>query len=320
MCFGAVFPDLCLHQSVDRHHLFAARSKDSVLKKVHPVEASFVMGLSSFKRMLAANRGLAIGCAILASIVALATIANLFGANSQAMVTSQRLRPPSLAHWFGSDRLGRDIFARVALGTSASLAVGAAVAAAACCVGTVLGLMAGYFRLADRIIMRVVDGIMAVPAIMLAIATISVAGASITTVVLAIATHEVPRIARLIRSSVLSMREEPYVEAARLLGSSSRAIIAGHMLPGVLGSLAVLGTYVAANAMLLEATLSFLGCGLPPDVPTWGNIMADGRILFRIAPWIILFPGIMLAIAVLAINLLGDGLRDRFDPANQRVV
>jgi peptide/nickel transport system permease protein len=139
-------------------------------------------------------------------------------------------------------------------------------------------------------------------------------------VVLAIASHEIPRVARLIRSSVLSMREEPYVEAARLLKSSSYSIIVRHMLPGVLGSLAVLGTYVAANAMLLEATLSFLGCGLPPDVPTWGNIMADGRILFRIAPWIILFPGIMLAIAVLAINLLGDGLRDRFDPANERVV
>jgi peptide/nickel transport system permease protein len=272
------------------------------------------------KGILNRNRGLMIGCAILASFVALALIANLSGANSQTMATSQRLRPPSFDHWFGSDRLGRDIFARVALGTSASLAIGAAVASSACVMGTILGLLAGYFRSLDKIIMRVMDGIMAVPAIMLAIATISVAGASITSVVLAIACHEVPRIARLIRSNVLSMREEPYVEAARLLRSRPHAIIIGHMLPGVLGSLAVLGTYVAANAMLLEATLSFLGCGLPPDVPTWGNIMADGRILFRIAPWIVLFPGIMLAIAVLAINLLGDGLRDGFDPANERAV
>jgi peptide/nickel transport system permease protein len=270
--------------------------------------------------MLNDNRGLAIGCGILASFIVLALICSLSGLNSQAMATSQRLRPPSLEHWFGSDRLGRDIFARVALGTSASLAIGAAVASAACILGTVLGLVAGYFRSLDKFIMRVMDGIMAIPAIMLAIATISVAGASITSVVLAIASHEVPRIARLIRSSVLSMREEPYVEAARLLRSPSYAIIIGHMLPGVLGALAVLGTYVAANAMLLEATLSFLGCGLPPDVPTWGNIMADGRILFRIAPWIVLFPGIMLAIAVLAVNLLGDGLRDRFDPANERAV
>jgi peptide/nickel transport system permease protein len=282
--------------------------------------ASIPVRLSSLRKMLNDNRGLAIGCGILASFIVLALICSLSGLNSQAMATSQRLRPPSLEHWFGSDRLGRDIFARVALGTSASLAIGAAVASAACILGTVLGLVAGYFRSLDKFIMRVMDGIMAIPAIMLAIATISVAGASITSVVLAIASHEVPRIARLIRSSVLSMREEPYVEAARLLRSPSYAIIIGHMLPGVLGALAVLGTYVAANAMLLEATLSFLGCGLPPDVPTWGNIMADGRILFRIAPWIVLFPGIMLAIAVLAVNLLGDGLRDRFDPANERAV
>jgi peptide/nickel transport system permease protein len=282
--------------------------------------ASIPVRLSSLRKMLNDNRGLAIGCGILASFIVLALICSLSGLNSQAMATSQRLRPPSLEHWFGSDRLGRDIFARVALGTSASLAIGAAVASAACILGTVLGLVAGYFRSLDKFIMRVMDGIMAIPAIMLAIATISVAGASITSVVLAIASHEVPRIARLIRSSVLSMREEPYVEAARLLRSPSYAIIIGHMLPGVLGALAVLGTYVAANAMLLEATLSFLGCGLPPDVPTWGNIMADGRILFRIAPWIVLFPGIMLAIAMLAVNLLGDGLRDRFDPANERAV
>jgi peptide/nickel transport system permease protein len=282
--------------------------------------ASAPIRLSSWRKILNDNRRLAIGCGILASFIMLALTANLSGLNSQAMATSQRLRPPSFEHWFGSDRLGRDIFARVALGTSASLAIGAAVASVACIFGTLLGLVAGYFRSLDKVIMRVMDGIMAVPAIMLAIATISVAGASITSVVLAIASHEVPRIARLIRSSVLSMREEPYVEAARLLRSPPHAIIVGHMLPGVLGSLAVLGTYVAANAMLLEATLSFLGCGLPPDVPTWGNIMADGRILFRIAPWIILFPGIILAMAVLAINLLGDGLRDRFDPANERAV
>lgn len=269
-------------------------------------------------RGLLTNRNLLLGATILAAFLVLMIVAQVAGLNGQSMTTSQRLRPPSLDHWFGTDRLGRDVFARVALGTSASLAVGAAVAVAACVVGTILGLVAGYFRTLDKLIMRVMDGIMAVPAIMLAIATISVAGASITSVVLAIASHEVPRIARLVRSSVLSMREEPYVEAARLLNSPPRAIIFGHLLPGVLGSLSVLGTYVAASAMLLEATLSFLGCGLPPDVPTWGNVMADGRILFRIAPWIILFPGLTLAIAVLAINLLGDGLRDRFDPASER--
>ena len=283
----------------------------------HVSQAARSTGL---RGLLQGNRSLLLGVGILAAFVAVALIAHLSGLNSQTIATSQRLRPPSLDHWFGTDRLGRDVFARVALGTSASLAVGAAVATVACAVGTILGLIAGYFRPLDKVIMRVMDGIIAIPAIMLAIATISVAGASITSVVLAVASHEVPRIARLVRSSVLSMREEPYVEAAKLLNSPSRAIIFGHMLPGVLGSLSVLGTYVAANAMLLEATLSFLGCGLPPDVPTWGNVMADGRILFRIAPWIILFPGLTLAIAVLAINLLGDGLRDRFDPASQRTM
>lgn len=236
----------------------------------------------------------------------------------QAMMTSQRLRPPSWQHWFGTDRLGRDIYSRVAFGTGASLAVGTAVSVLGCLVGTALGLLAGYFRRLDAAVMRLMDGIMAIPAIMIAIAAISVAGASIPTVVLAIALHDVPRVARLVRSAMLSTREEPFIEAARVLGSPAWLIVLRHMLPGILPPLAVLGTYVAANAMLLEATLSFLGCGLPPDIPTWGNIMADGRILFRVAPWIILFPGFILAIAVLAINFVGDGLRDYFDPRTSR--
>ncbi|WP_249780600.1 ABC transporter permease [Bradyrhizobium sp. dw_78] len=272
-------------------------------------------------RRLRNNGNLLLGAAVLILFLIVMVLAHLLGAaDPQAMTTSERLHPPSLQHWFGTDRLGRDIYARVAFGTSASLAVGAAAAALGCIIGTIFGLAAGYFRSIDMLIMRVMDGIMAIPGIMIAIATISVAGASITTVVLAIAVHDVPRIARLVRSSVLSMREEPYVEAAVMLGSPSWSIVLRHMLPGILASLAVLGTYVAANAMLLEATLSFLGCGLPPDIPTWGNIMADGRILFRIAPWIILFPGAVLAFAVLAINLLGDGLRDQFDPTTEKTM
>ncbi len=275
--------------------------------------------ISAWLRRLRSNGSLLLGAGILVVLIIVMVLAHLLGAaDPQAMTTSQRLSPPSLQHWFGTDRLGRDIYARVAFGTSASLAVGAAVAALGCLIGTVFGLTAGYFRSLDTPIMRVMDGIMAVPGIMIAIAAISVAGASITTVVLAIAVHDVPRIARMVRGAVLSMREEPYVEAATMLGSPARSIVLGHMLPGILAPLAVLGTYVAANAMLLEATLSFLGCGLPPDIPTWGNIMADGRILFRIAPWIILFPGTVLALAVLAINLLGDGLRDQFDPASEK--
>jgi peptide/nickel transport system permease protein len=259
------------------------------------------------------------GLVILGLLIAAAILAPLLGgADPHAMATGQRLRPPSAEHWFGTDRLGRDIFARVAYGTWASLAVGAAVALLSGLAGMVTGLLAGYFRRLDAVLMRAMDGIMAIPGIMIAIAAITVTGASIATVVLAIALHDMPRVARLVRGIMLSVREEPYVEAARVLGSRPRFIIFRHMLPSALAPLAVLGTHVAASAMLLEATLSFLGCGLPPDVPTWGNIMADGRILFRIAPWIILFPGLILAVAVLAINILGDGLRDYFDPATGR--
>jgi peptide/nickel transport system permease protein len=270
-------------------------------------------------RSARSNSSLLLGIGTLCVFVILIVAAPLLGTTDpQGMITSQRLRPPSWEHWLGTDRLGRDIYSRVVYGTSASLAVGTAVAVLSCIIGTMFGLLAGYFRWLDMMIMRLMDGIMAIPGIMIAIATISVAGASITTVVLAIAVHDVPRVARLVRSAMLSMREEPYVEAAVVLGSRPWFIVLGHMMPGILAPLAVIGTYVAANAMLLEATLSFLGCGLPPDIPTWGNIMADGRILFRIAPWIILFPGLTLAVAVLAINLLGDGLRDYFDPTTEK--
>lgn len=259
------------------------------------------------------------GGAVLLLFLAAALLAPWLGlADPQAMATGQRLRAPSAAHWFGTDRLGRDVFARVVHGTGASLAVGAAVAVLACITGTLLGLVAGYVRALDGPIMRVMDGIMAIPGIMIAIALVSVADASLVTVIAAIAINEVPRVARLVRGAMLSLREEPFVEAATMLGSPPAFIVFRHMLPSILAPLAVLATHIAAGAMLLEATLSFLGCGLPPDVPTWGNIMADGRILFRVAPWIILFPGLTLALAVLAINLSGDGLRDLLDPRTRR--
>jgi peptide/nickel transport system permease protein len=271
----------------------------------------------AWRTFCARNGGLMVGVAVLLIFIGIALLGPVLGAiDPQAMVTSQRLQPPSLEHWFGTDRLGRDIYSRVVYGTSSSLAVGVAVAILSCVLGTLFGLIAGYVRWLDSIVMRIMDGIMSIPSIMVAIATISVAGASLASVVAAIAINDVPRVARLVRGTMLSVREEPYVEAAVVLGSPGYFILLRHMLPSVLAPLAVLGTHIAASAMLLEATLSFLGCGLPPDIPTWGNIMADGRILFRIAPWIILFPGLTLAVAVLAINLLGDGLRDLVDPAS----
>jgi peptide/nickel transport system permease protein len=270
-----------------------------------------------WRAFCAHNGSLNAGAAVLLLFIGIALLGPILGATDpQAMVTSQRLQSPSLEHWFGTDRLGRDIYSRVVYGTSSSLAVGVAVAVLGCALGTLFGLIAGYVRWLDSIVMRIMDGIMSIPSIMVAIATISVAGASLVSVVAAIAINDVPRVARLVRSAMLSLREEPYVEAAAVLGSPGYFILLRHMLPSVLAPLAVLGTHIAASAMLLEATLSFLGCGLPPDIPTWGNIMADGRILFRIAPWIILFPGLTLAVAVLAINLLGDGLRDLVDPAS----
>lgn len=265
------------------------------------------------------NAALLFGGLVLAGFVLLALLGPLLGgADPQAMATGQRLRAPSALHWFGTDRLGRDVFARVVHGAGASLAVGLAVVAFSGVVGTLLGLLAGYVRALDGAIMRVMDGIMAIPAIMIAIALVSVADAGLLTVIVAIGINDIPRVARLVRGALLSLREEPYVEAARMLGSSGPAIVFRHMLPSVLAPLAVLGTHIAASAMLLEATLSFLGLGLPPDIPSWGNIMADGRTLFRVAPWIILFPGLTLATAVLAINLFGDGLRDALDPRMAR--
>ncbi len=257
---------------------------------------------------------LAVGGLLLAGFVLLALCGPwLGGADAQAMLPGQRLRAPSALHWFGSDRLGRDVFARVVHGSGASLAVGLAVALLSGLVGTLLGLLAGYVRWLDGIIMRVMDGVMAIPGIMVAIALVSVLDAGLGTVIAAIGINDIPRVARLVRGALLSLREEPYVEAATMLGTSGAGIVFRHMLPGVLAPLAVLCTHIAASAMLLEATLSFLGLGLPPDIPSWGNIMADGRTLFRVAPWIILFPGLTLASAVFAINLLGDGLQDALE-------
>ena len=214
----------------------------------------------------------------------------------------------------GTDKLGRDVYTRVIYGARVSLIVGLSVAAIAIAIGLFIGMLAGYFRLIDAIVMRIMDGLMAIPSILLAIALVSLSGASLFTVILAIVIPEIPRVVRLVRSIVLSIREEPYVEAAISVGTPTAKILTRHVLPNTIAPLIVQGTFICGSAILLEAILSFLGVGVPPDIPTWGNIMAQGRDLFQVFPHNIFYPGIFLTLTVLAINMLGDGLRDTIDP------
>ncbi|HMK00237.1 MAG TPA: ABC transporter permease [Reyranella sp.] len=220
----------------------------------------------------------------------------------------------------GTDSLGRDVYSRVIYGTRVSLIIGVAVSACAVAIGLVIGLVSGYIRWLDGIIMRIMDGLMAIPGILLAIALVSIWRAGLITVIFAIVVPDVPRVVRLVRSVVLTVREEPYVEGAISVGTPTWTLMFRHILPNTVAPLIVQGTFIAAAAILAEAILSFLGIGIPPEIPSWGNIMAEGRTLFRVFPHNILYPGIFLALTVLAINVMGDGLRDTLDPKMSKKV
>ncbi len=252
---------------------------------------------------------------IILGLVALAAIfAPWLSGDAVTMQPARRLQPPSAEFWFGTDHLGRDVFARTLHGARVSMFVGLLVASCSVGLGLVIGLLAGYFRRVEAVVMRVMDGLMAIPAILLAIALVSLTRASISTVIIAITIPEVPRVVRLVRAVVLSVREQPYVEAAIAGGARTSKVIIRHILPNTFAPLIVQATYICASAILTEAALSFLGAGTPPEIPTWGNMIASSRLYLGRAPWTVFCPGIALALVVLAVNLVGDGLRDRLDP------
>ncbi len=285
--------------------------------------------MKSVVRKLWAHSAIRFGASVLGLLILVALLAPWLGTVDPAAMDSANINTlagtqgtfslldgTSLAHtfWMGTDNFGRDIYSRVLYGTRVSLVVGLLTAIVALLAGGLMGMLAGYFRTLDAVLMRLMDGLMAIPAILLAIALVAAMGAKLWTVVVAIAIPEIPRVTRLVRSLVLTLREEPFVEAAKALATPTPVILLRHILPNAMAPLIVQGTFIAASAVLTEAILSFLGLGLPADIPTWGNIMAEGRVQFTQYPGNVLFPALFLVPTVLAINLLGDGLRDVLDP------
>ncbi len=293
------------------------------------VESATVVPQQSAWARVRKNTSVRIGGIILIVLVVVALLApwlgtvdpSLFDPASRDLLPGKSgeittLEGETLQHRFlmGSDSFGRDIYSRVIYGTQVSLIVGVFTAAVALAIGIVLGMLSGFLRWLDGPLMRVMDGVMAIPAILIAIALVAMWRGSLMTVVIAIAIPEIPRVTRLVRSLVLTIREEPYVEAAISVGTPTWKIMLRHILPNTVAPLIVQGTFICASGILTEAILSFLGVGLPPDIPTWGNVMAEGRAQFNEFPHNIFFPGIFLAVTVLAVNILGDGLRDTLDP------
>lgn len=274
------------------------------------------------KRLLTFLKGqptILIGLLLLLALILMAVFAPWVSSlDPTALNPVKRTQNPSADFWFGTDLLGRDVYARVVYGARVSLIVGFSVAIFSTIIGTIIGLAAGFTKWVDAIVMRIMDGFMSIPTILLAIALIAVTSPSMKNVIVAITIAEVPRVVRLIRGLVLTLREQPYVEAAVASGASTIRIISKHIFPNTIAALTVQATYICGVAILAEASLSFIGAGVPPATPSWGNIMAEGRALWQIKPYLIAFPALFLSITILAINMLGDGLRDAIDPRMTR--
>jgi peptide/nickel transport system permease protein len=294
-------------------HVAAAPALPDLLPPVVPRR-----GLFGFARR---HPAIAIGGALILVMLGIAVFAPYLGTvDPTALAPARRTREPSALYWFGTDMLGRDIYSRVVFGARVSLMVGFSVALLASLAGLAIGLVSGFMRWADGTVMRVMDGLMSIPPILLAVALMALTRGSVGNVITAITIAEIPRVSRLVRSVVLSLREQPFVDAAVAAGTRTPMIILRHVLPNTLAPMTVQATYVCASAMIVEAILSFIGAGTPPNIPSWGNIMAEGRALWQVKPYIVFFPAAFLSVTVLAVNLLGDGLRDALDPRMARRV
>lgn len=271
--------------------------------------------LTAFSFILRQNPNMAIGLFILLIAVLMVVLAPLISTDDPTKLDPvNRLLPPSAEAYFGTDSVGRDVYSRTVYGSRLSLAIGASVTVLTILSGVAIGIVSGYYKLADNIVMRFMDGLMAFPSFLLAIALVALLGASFQNVVIALSVVETPRVVRIVRGSVLSLRERQYVEGALAVGARPLRILSTHIFPNLVAPLTVQATFVFALAILVEAGLSFLGAGVPPDIPSWGNMMGDANLLKQLAPWMIFFPGLFLSLTVLGANLTGDGLRDTLDP------
>lgn len=271
--------------------------------------------MNDFFKALKQHPTVAVGSLLLLMLALMAILAPWLGTNDPTTLSPiHRTRAPSAQFWFGTDLLGRDVYSRVVYGARVSLIVGFSVALLSTLFGVIIGLAAGFVRWVDAVVMRIMDGFMSIPTILLAIALIAITRPSLQNVIIAITVAETPRVVRLVRGLVLTLREQPYVEAAVAAGAGRTRIVLRHIFPNTIAALLVQGTYICGVAILAEASLSFIGAGVPPSIPSWGNIMAEGRALWQIKPHLIVFPAIFLSVTILAINMLGDGLRDAVDP------